>query len=60
MLLIDTTNNCDMDLFLASVCYASYLCKNAIVKINVNNEIAELPAILYISAHSNQFNLKIL
>ncbi len=56
MLLIDTNNNSDTDLFLANVYNASYFYKN-ITFANVESEIAEMPPLFCITAHLNPFNL---
>ena len=56
MLLIDTNNNSDTDLFLVNVHDASYFYKN-VTFANVESEIAELLSVFCITAHPNQFNL---
>jgi len=56
MLLIDTSNNSDTDLFLVNVNDASYFYNN-VTFTNVESEIVELPSVFCITAHPNQFNL---
>jgi hypothetical protein len=56
MLLIDTSNNSDTDLFLVNVNDASYFYKNVTIT-NDESEIAEMPTVFCITAHPNQFNL---
>jgi len=56
MLLIDTNNNSDTDLFLVNVNDALYFYKK-VTFTNVENEIAELPSAFCITAHPNPFNL---
>lgn len=56
MLLIDTNNNSDTDLFLVNVYDALYFYKN-VTFANVEIEIAVLLSVFCITAHLNPFNL---